>query len=71
MTGTTPEGWPGMDEHVVRPYAEAAGRTLAPLFPQPEGDVLLFAFLMAGLIGGWVLGYGYRALFVEGGRRGA
>jgi hypothetical protein len=31
-----------------------------------EGDLLLFAFLTAGLVAGFVLGYFGRALFVEG-----
>ena len=61
----TATGWPGVDEHVVLPFAEAAGRTPQPSLIPIEGDVLLFAFLCAGLVGGFFLGYLYRALFVE------
>ena len=60
------EAWPGVDDQVVRPFAEAAGRTPhEPLLPL-EGDLLLFAFLCAGIVGGFVLGYFYRQLLVEG-----
>jgi cobalt/nickel transport protein len=62
-------GWPGVDEHVVLPFAEAAGRTPHPPLIPLEGDVLLFAFLCAGLVGGFFLGYLYRSLFVETGER--
>jgi hypothetical protein len=55
--------WSGVDDAVVGKFAEAAGRhARAPLL---EGDLLLFAFLVAGIIGGFVLGYCFRTLFVE------
>lgn len=55
--------WPGVDDAVVARVAEAAGRhARAPLV---EGDLLLFAFLVAGIVGGFVLGYAFRALFGE------
>ncbi len=56
--------WPGVDESVVKTVAEQAGRTPRAWIPL-EGDLLLFAFLCAGILGGFALGYGYRALFVE------
>jgi len=59
-----PERWPGVDETVVERVAIAAGRTPWTVPFAPEGDALLFAFLVAGLVGGFVLGYGYHALFV-------
>jgi hypothetical protein len=59
-----PERWPGVDETVVERVAVAAGRTPWTVPFAPEGDALLFAFLVAGLVGGFVLGYGYHALFV-------
>ncbi len=62
------ERWPGVDETVVERVAIAAGRTPWTVPFAPEGDALLFAFLVAGLVGGFVLGYGYHALFVV--RRG-
>jgi cobalt/nickel transport protein len=55
--------WAGVDETVVARVAAAAGRhARAPLV---EGDALLFAFLVAGIVGGFVLGYYFRTLFTE------
>jgi hypothetical protein len=48
----------------VEKIAADAGRQPKPLVPL-EGDLLLFAFLCAGIAGGFALGYGYRLLFVE------
>jgi cobalt/nickel transport protein len=57
------EPWAGVDEAVVARIAAEAGRhARAPLV---EGDLLLFAFLVAGIVGGFVLGYYFRTLFVE------
>jgi hypothetical protein len=60
-----PERWAGVDETVVERLASSAGRTRWRTFLDGTGDLPLFAFLCAGLVGGFVLGYGYRALFVE------
>lgn len=58
--------WDGVDEAVVRRVAEDAGRhETGPLFAGLEGDLLLFAFLWAGLLAGFALGYFSRVLFVE------
>ena len=55
--------WSGVDESVVGKFAAAAGRhARAPLI---EGDLLLFCFLVAGIVGGFVLGYYFRTLFAE------
>lgn len=57
------EPWRGVDDAVVGKFAAAAGRhARAPLV---EGDLLLFAFLVAGIVGGFVLGYYFRTLFAE------
>lgn len=53
--------WAGVDEAVIGRFAAAAGRAATPSFI--SGDLLLFAFLVAGVVAGFVLGYGYRALF--------
>ena len=58
--------WTGVDENVVEKFAEEAGRPPRdPFINTDQGDLLLFAFLCAGSIGGFVLGYYYRALFAE------
>jgi hypothetical protein len=55
--------WSGVDETVIEKYAEAAGRPARkPLINTDQGDLLLFAFLVAGAIGGFVAGYAYRSL---------
>lgn len=61
----TGEGaWPGVDVTVVEKHAEEHGREPAdPLIPL-EGDLLLFAFLIAGGVGGFALGYYYHRFFV-------
>jgi cobalt/nickel transport system permease protein len=59
-----PERWQGVDETVVERVAVAAGQRPWSVPFAPEGDALLFAFLVAGLVGGFVLGYAYHALFV-------
>jgi len=63
-SAAAPERWPGVDETVVERVAIAAGQKPWTVPFAPEGDALLFAFLVAGLVGGFVLGYGFHALFV-------
>ena len=56
--------WPGVDETVVEKYATAAGRpSQSPLFDPGEGDLRVFVFLIAGIVGGFVAGYYFRELF--------
>jgi len=58
--------WTGVDESVVEKFAEEAGHPPRdPFINTDQGDLLLFVFLCAGAIGGFVLGYYYRVLFVE------
>ncbi len=58
--------WPGVDESVVEHYAKQAGHPASkPLFGL-QGDLLLFLFLLAGLIAGFIIGYYWRALFKSG-----
>ncbi|MBI5178100.1 MAG: cobalt transporter [Nitrospinae bacterium] len=55
--------WSGIDDSVVKRIAEENGKTnVGPTF-NLQGDLLLFAFLMAGIGGGFLLGYYYRQLF--------
>jgi len=70
----SPSSWPGVDEAVVEKVAAEAGRhARRPFIDTDRGDLLLFVFLSAGIVGGFALGYSYRQLFVErvGERAGA
>jgi hypothetical protein len=53
--------WSGVDETVVKKFAEEAGRTPTESFI--KGDALLFFFLIAGTAGGFMAGYYFRGLF--------
>jgi hypothetical protein len=56
--------WSGVDETVIEKFAEQAGRTARePFINTDQGDLLLFAFLVAGIIGGFIGGYSFRVLF--------
>ena len=56
--------WPGVDDAVVKKFAENAGRPPSePFLNFGEGDIQLFFFLIAGSVGGFVAGYYYRDLF--------
>lgn len=57
--------WEGVDHAVIEKFAEEAGRPpRAPLI-NLSGDLLLFVFLLAGAVGGFVAGYYYRKLFAS------
>jgi hypothetical protein len=58
-------GWPGVDESVIEKVAAEAGRAPRPLLFEMEGDLGLFLFLCAGIVGGSIFGYCFRMLFVE------
>ncbi len=59
-----PRRWAGTDETVVEKYAEQAGRPpREPYINTDQGDLLLFCFLVAGAIAGFIAGYLFRALF--------
>jgi cobalt/nickel transport system permease protein len=60
-----PARWSGIDESVIEKVAAEAGRAPRPLWFEMEGDLALFLFLCAGIVGGSVFGYYYRMLFVE------
>ena len=56
--------WSGVDEAVIEKFAEAAGRPARePFINTDQGDLLLFVFLMAGIVGGFIGGYNFRTLF--------
>jgi ABC-type cobalt transport system substrate-binding protein len=56
--------WAGVDETVVEKFATAGGRPpREPFINTDQGDLLLFVFLIAGTVGGFIGGYYYRELF--------
>ena len=56
--------WSGVDETVVEKFAEQAGHPARkPYINTDQGDILLFMFLLAGTIGGFIAGYYFRSLF--------
>lgn len=57
------EKWEGVDKAVVEKIAKEQGREAsAPLIDTEQGDLMLFLFLSAGAVGGFLAGYSYRAL---------
>ncbi len=58
--GPAAEKWQGVDETVVEKYSVEHGRPPKLHFIEPTGDVLLFVFLVAGVAGGFIIGYYYR-----------
>jgi cobalt/nickel transport system permease protein len=63
-------GWEGVDKTVVEKFAKSSGvEPSKPLIDTDRGDLLLFLFLLAGMVGGFVIGYNFRSLF--GPREGA
>jgi hypothetical protein len=58
-----PRPWTGVDEAVVEKVAKEHGREArTPLINTDQGDLLLFMFLIAGVVGGFAAGYYWRAL---------
>ena len=56
--------WSGVDETVIEKFAEKAGRAARePFINTDQGDLHLFVFLLAGMIGGFIGGYNFRILF--------
>ncbi|GFO67276.1 hypothetical protein GMLC_08550 [Geomonas limicola] len=58
-----PKSWNGVDEAVVEKIAKEHGRqAVSPVIDPGSGDLLLFAFLVAGALGGFAAGYYWREL---------
>ena len=56
--------WEGVDETVVKKVAADAGHPARePYINTDQGDLLLFLFLLAGAVGGFIIGYTFRGLF--------
>jgi len=61
------EKWTGIDVSIVGKYAEKYGHPPKdPYINTDQGDLLLFVFTFFGLIGGIIIGYNFRKLFIEG-----
>ena len=61
------EKWSGVDESVVEKFAEEHGRpSREPFINTDQGDLLLFMFLIGGIIGGFAVGYYWRTLTETG-----
>ena len=57
------EKWQGIDESVVQKIAREHGREARKsLIDTSQGDLQLFVFLSAGILGGFVAGYYWRVL---------
>lgn len=60
------EAWTGIDVSIVGKYATKYGRPPRdPYINTDQGDLLLFVFTLAGVVGGFVMGYNARKLFFE------
>jgi hypothetical protein len=60
------EKWSGIDESVVKKIAREHGREARePIINTDQGDLLLFVFLLAGAVGGFIAGYYWRRLISE------
>jgi len=60
---TASEKWSGVDESVIEKVAKEHGREARePVINTDRGDLLLFVFLLAGVVGGFIGGYYWRAL---------
>ena len=69
LLGHVKSEWSGVDESVVEKFAEEAGREARdPYINTDQGDLLLFVFLLAGMVGGFVAGYYFKELFAERGQ---
>ena len=60
--------WTGVDEAVIEKIAKEQGREpKEPLINMEQGDLPLFIFLIAGVVGGFAAGYYWRVLIAEKG----
>ena len=58
--------WTGIDVSVVGKYATKYGRPPRdPYINTDKGDLLLFVFTIAGVVGGFVIGFNVRKIFYE------
>lgn len=63
---TAAEKWQGVDDAVFEKIAKEHGREARkPFINTDQGDLLLFVFLAAGTVGGFIAGYSWRILITE------
>ena len=67
ITQTNKEkAWTGIDVSVVGKYATKYGHPPRdPYINTDQGDLLLFVFTFAGVVGGFVMGFNARKIFYE------
>jgi len=60
LVAAAEEKWAGVDDTVVGKYAKEHGREKHVSFINTDqGDLLLFVFLLAGVLGGFTAGYSW------------
>lgn len=58
--------WTGIDVSIVGKYANKYGRpSREPYINTDKGDLLLFVFTFAGVVGGFIIGFNAYRLFYE------
>ncbi|MDO8141064.1 MAG: hypothetical protein Q6358_06150 [Candidatus Brocadiales bacterium] len=58
--------WTGIDVSIVGKYATKYGHPPRdPYINTDQGDLLLFVFTFAGVVGGFVMGFNARKIFYE------
>src|SRR3990167_5232339 len=58
--------WTGIDVSIVGKYAEKYGHPPRdPYINTDQGDLLLFVFTVAGVVGGFIMGFNVRKIFYE------
>jgi hypothetical protein len=66
QTNNEEGAWTGIDVSVVGKYAEKYGHPPRdPYINTDQGDLLLFVFTAAGVIGGFIIGFNVRKIFYE------
>jgi hypothetical protein len=60
LVAAAEEKWTGVDESVVAKFAKEHGREKRKSYINTDqGDLLLFVFLLAGVLGGFTAGYSW------------
>ena len=60
LVAAAEEKWAGVDDTVVGKYAKEHGREKRVSYINTDqGDLLLFVFLLAGVVGGFTAGYSW------------